>query len=235
MPATIRRNPSKQDLQLLRSRVSVAYDGFVEISASFLAPVGGVSGSDFLLDSEWPARALPNDLPPIQGGPFLLSREIYKQNGLTYINAVYTSAISENGQPRLTISQASERLTFSASKEGLVNVMQSDGTFVSLSGTDTVSFDYWTNTKTFSYAMLDGARFSKRPVGRIVPGYSNFKREGTGAPITLQWSAVNVTTASVETIGKISRYRVTSKFIYQAIEEGSGRNQSIDAFDALTY
>jgi hypothetical protein len=238
MSAIVRRDPTKAGLQLLRSRVNVAYDGFVEVAANFLAPAEGLGANSFLIDSEWPMQNLPAGVPPIQGGPFLLSRDIYKENGLTYVNAIYTSAINDSGGPRITEDRASEKLSFSAYKEKETKVTNQDGSVTTYISTDLVSFDYWSVTQTYSYALLDGASYKTRPGGRIVPGYLNYRRERTGIDKPfIRWEPVNLTTASLEKIGKVRRYRVTSKFVYQAAELDAdfGPSKSLDALAALEY
>jgi hypothetical protein len=93
-------------------------------------------------------------------------------------------------------------------------------------------------TQTYSYALLDGASYKTRPGGRIVPGYLNYRRERTGIDKPfIRWEPVNLTTASLEKIGKVRRYRVTSKFVYQAAELDAdfGPSKSLDALAALEY
>ena len=234
MSATIRRDPAKQGLQLIRSRVNVASDGFVELSATFLAPATGVGAGDFLLDSEWPLPKLPSGVPQIQGGPFLLSRDIYKENGLTYIAAVYTSAVNENGVPRLIIEEASEKLSFSAYKEKEYVEQNSNGTFSSVLSTDLVSFDYWSVSQTFSFALVGAQKIAFRPKGQIVGSYLNFRRQRTGGKAVVEWRKTYITTASVEKVGLVRRYRVTSKPVYEAEEIGVRNPNSFATIDALS-
>jgi hypothetical protein len=198
MPSVVRRDPNKQGLVLLSSNVSVADDGFVSIAARWLAPASGLSSGDFQLDSPWPAP-LPIGLPPLQGGPYLAARNFGKQNGLTVIDTTYVSAVFPL---RLIKSAASSKASFSGYAE------DSEGR------SGSISFDYYTVTRSFSYATVGFVQIQK-PVSRPY-GIFNLRREGSFQLVG--YRATQTLTATRETVGRVNRFVVTANSIYEQID-----------------
>lgn len=213
MPSTVIRSASKTGLVLLESRVSVANDGLVTIDASFLAPAAGLNSSDFQLDAAWPsAFALPPGTPSLQGGPYLLSRNASKQNGLTTIQAQYVSATNP---VRQAWSESTEKLTFSGFAES-----------GALSGS--LSFDYYTRVQTITYTVIAPNVFNLQPTGEVGRRF-NIRQEGASNLVTTQ--EVQTISSSRETIGPVSRISVTARRI---IEQGNLPAIGFSAFNGVT-
>jgi len=203
MPSTVIRSAQKAGLVLIESRVSVANDGLVTIDASFLAPTSGVALNTFDLDASWPSIfALPPATPTLQGGPYLLSKNVSKKNGLTIVQAQYVSATNP---VRVAISESTEKLTFSGYAEQTQNNTTTSGS---------LSFDYYASTQTATYTLIAPTVYSPTVSGRIGAKF-NFRREGEDRLITLAETETLV--SSDETLGKVSRISVTARRI---IEQG---------------
>jgi hypothetical protein len=217
MPSTIIRSASKPGLVLLESRVAVAADGLVTISARFLAPAAGLGASSFSLDSSWPSQfSLPPSTPNLQGGPYLLSKSVSKQNGLTVIDAEFISAASP---VRRAVSEATEKLTFSGYKESKTSAGVISGS---------LSFDYYTTAQTFSYTVIAPNTSKIEPKGKI--GYKfNTRAEGVSSLVTVQ--EVEILSHSRETLGKVDRISITSRRIY---EQGGSPEIKFSPFTGLT-
>ena len=204
MPSTVIRSASKTGLVLLESRVSVANDGLVTIDASFLAPAAGLNSSDFQLDAAWPrAFALPPGTPSLQGGPYLLSRNASKQNGLTTIEAQYVSATNP---PRLAFSESVEKLTFS----GFAERRSGGGESV----TGSVSFDYYTRSQTVTYTVIAPNAFNVQPSGEIKEIF-NVRIQGSSAMVA--YKQISILTQSRETLGPVNRVSVTARRVFEQI------------------
>lgn len=199
MPSTIVRSASKTGLVLLESNVSVGTDGLVTIDTRFLAPVAGV-GSQFDLDAAWPgAFALPPSTPSLQGGPYLLSKNVSKKNGLTIVQAQYVSA---SNPPRVAISESTEKLSFSGYAE-------------SGSLTGALAFDYYTTTKTATYTLVAPNLFRYQPSGAIGRRF-NFRREGNFSLVATE--EVETISTNREIVGKVTRVSVSAR---RVIEQGN--------------
>jgi len=198
MPAIVRRDPNKQGLVLLSSNVSVADDGFLSIAARWLAPESGLSSGDFQLDSPWPS-VLPAGLPPLQGGPYLAARNFSKQNGLTVIDTTYVSAVFPL---RLIKSAASSKASFSGYAE------DSEGR------SGSISFDYYTVTRSFSYATVGFIKIEK-PVSQP---YSIFNMRREGSFQLVGYRTTQTINATRETIGPVNRFVVTASSIFEQID-----------------
>lgn len=208
MPSTVIRSASKTGLVLLESRVSVANDGLVTIDASFLAPAVGLNSSDFQLDAAWPSVfALPPGTPSLQGGPYLLSRNASKQNGLTTIQAQYVSATNP---VRVAKTVSTEKLTFAGSAE-----QSATSALGTASASGSLSFDYYTEAETFAYALIGGATYSEKPKGNIGRQF-NIRREGAWNLVTTQ--EIETILSSSETLGQVTRFSITAK---RVIEQGN--------------
>jgi hypothetical protein len=217
MPSTIIRSASKSGLVLLESRVAVAADGLVTISASFLAPAAGLLSTDFALDTSWPSQfSLPPSTPALQGGPYLLSKSVSKQNGLTVIDAEFISAANP---VRRAVSESTEKLTFSGYKESETSAGVISGS---------LSFDYYTTAQTFTYTVIAPNSSKVEPKGKI--GYRfNTRAEGVSSLVTTQ--EVEILSHSRETLGKVDRISITSRRIY---EQGNAPKISFSPFGGLT-
>lgn len=198
MPSIVRRDSTKNGLVLLNSNVSVAEDGFVSISARWLAPAAGLGAGDFVLDSLWPLTSapLPTGVPQTQGGPYLLNRNIVKQNGLTYVDTTYVSAL---GPLRLSISATSSKSSFSGYAE------DEDG------NSESLSFDYHVVSRTYSYAVV-GEYKLEQPPAAPGPKY-NYRQEGKSGLVT--YKPTKSVTGTRETLGRVNRYQITATSIYE--------------------
>lgn len=205
MPSIVIRSASKTGLVLLESRVSVANDGLVTIDASFLAPAAGLNSSDFQLDAAWPSVfSLPPGTPSLQGGPYLLTKNASKQNGLTTIQAQYVSATNP---VRVAKSVSTEKLTFAGFAEQ--SATSSLGT---ASASGSLSFDYYTEVETFTYALVGGATYSQKPKGKIGRRF-NIRREGNSRLVTTK--EVETIVSSSETLGQVSRFSITARRVIE--------------------
>jgi hypothetical protein len=200
MPSIVRRNSAKNGLVLLNSNVSVAEDGFVSINARWLAPAAGLGQGDFLLDSEWPlaSAALPAGMPQIQSGPYMLNRTIVKQNGLTYVDTTYVSAL---GPLRISISATSSKSSFSGYAEN------DDG------DSESLSFDYHVVSRTYSFAVV-GEYALRQPPAAPGPIY-NYRREGRNGLV--RYKPTKSVTGTRETLGRVNRYQLTASSIYEQV------------------
>jgi hypothetical protein len=198
MASTVVRNPNKTGLVLISSNVSVAEDGFINVTARWLAPVAGLSATDFILDSEWPRNAapLPTGMPNNQGGPYLVGRTIVKQNGLTFVDTNYATAVAP---VRIISNSSSSRASFSGYAE------DDEG------NSGSISFDYHTVTRTYSYATVTNVPMPQPPAAP--GGIYNFRQEGKYDLV--RYIAAKTVTAQKETIGRVSRFQVTASSIYE--------------------
>lgn len=204
MPATIQRNPAKTGLTLLSSQTSVAEDGFVRVTARFLAPAAGLADTDFLIDSAWPLATLPVGLPATQGGPFLVERTIQKESGLTYVDAVYATALLPVRSNR---SESVEQATFDG--YGEVTVTNEGGT-TTTSGS--LKFDYYTTAVTLSYALVVPNAYSITPTGSVSAPFNIRKTGQDGIVATKQTDLVS---SSREIVGRVSRVSVTARRVIE--------------------
>lgn len=196
--ATI-RNASKTGLVLLESRIEVAEDGFVSIPAKFLAPASGLQYGDFDLDSVWPLSSFPAGLPTLQGGPYLASRTIKKQNGLTYIDANYVSALNP---VRVSISESDGKASFS----GYAPPVQVGLTFTEPAAL--LSFDYTAVAVTHSYAVIGSNTYNPPdPEGRVGDRYNVVMINGWNRIATVK---KDIITRNVEKVGRVQRVSVTA-------------------------
>jgi hypothetical protein len=202
MPSTVQRNTAKTGLVLLESQVSVSDDGLVTLSTRFLAPSTGFSAATFANDAPWPLPQLPSGLPALQGGPHLNTYAVQKQNGLTFIDATYVSAVNP---PRAATSTATEKLTFSGFAE--TSTSTALGT---ASASGSLSFDYYTRSMTRSYTVIAPNTY-RAPVSGQIGARFNERREGNAALVTT--STQEFVTESVETIGRVSRISRTARRI----------------------
>lgn len=206
MPANVIRASSAQGLTLLESNVSVANDGLVTITARFLAPAAGYNPATFALDESWPVAALPTGVPPLQGGPYLLTHEVKKENLLTIILATYVSALNP---PRLVVEEATEQRSFSGSFF--------DGRSITLFGNESasISFDYFTTAQTISYAIIAPNLVEIKPVGTIGARF-NVKSEGSYRGVfNIPIKETEFITTSRTTIGKVARVSATARKILE--------------------
>jgi hypothetical protein len=202
MPSIVRRDSTKNGLVLLNSNVAVAEDGFVSINARWLAPAAGLGPNDFLLDSEWPlvAAPLPTGMPQIQAGPYLLNRNIVKQNGLTFVDTTHVSALAPL---RISVNATSSKSSFSGYAE------DKDG------NSESLSFDYHIVARTYSYATVGNFTFQQPPAG---PGpIYNYRREGKNGLVTYKPS--KTVTGTRETLGRVNRFQITATSIYEQNNE----------------
>lgn len=193
---------------MLNSNVAVADDGFVQINARWLAPAAGLAANDFAIDSEWPLASapLPVGLPQIQAGPFLTTRTINKENNLTFVETVYVSAVAPL---RIAIAVNTARASFSGYAEDKNGFSES------------LSFDYHTANKTYSYAVV-GSIPLQQP-GAAPGGIYNLRREGKQGLVRYRASKTVVGTR--DTIGRVNRYTVTASAIYEQIDpDNAGQN-----------
>ena len=216
MASTVVRNPNKTGLVLISSNVSVAEDGFINVTARWLAPVAGLSATDFILDSEWPRNAapLPTGMPNNQGGPYLVGRTIVKQNGLTFVDTNYATAVAP---VRIVSSSSSSRASFSGYAE------DDEG------NSGSISFDYQTVTRTYSYATVGNVSIQKPPTAPV--GIYNFRKEGKYRLVRFVPS--KTITAQKETIGRVNRFQVTASSIYEQDDPDSFSNYIHDASGAV--
>jgi hypothetical protein len=208
MPVTIRRSTARTGLVLLSSSVEVAADGLVTIPARFLAPDAGLSSSDFLLDSAWPSTIpLPLGMPGIQGGPFLVSRSISTSTGLTFIDALYVSALNP---VRLVEEFATEKKNFNGF------FFQSS----TIGGTQqqSLSFDYFTTAVTHSYALIEPNLFDSKPSG-IIGDKFNIVSSGQSGLVEVQIREEETVERAKTRVGKVSRIQTTVRRIL--VQDGS--------------
>jgi hypothetical protein len=208
MPATVVRNPEKLGLTKLSSNVTVAEDGLVRVTAQFLAPSTGLAESVFQLDSSWPVADLPIGLPPSQGGPYLVERNIRKENGLTLVDATYATALSTI---RFARSEATELATFSGFAEGTVT----DALSVTTGG-GALAFDYYATSVTLSYALIAPNAFTITPSGLVSQPF-NIRKQGLSQLVKTKQR--DLISTSRETVGRVMRVSVTARRI---IEQDSG-------------
>lgn len=201
MPANVIRASSAQGLTLLESSVAVANDGFVTITARFLAPASGYNPATFALDEPWPVAALPTGVPNLQGGPYLLSHEVKRENLLTIVSATYVSAINP---VRVSVEEATEQRAFSG-------FLFTSGTFT---GTrqQSLSFDYFTTAQTINYAVIAPNVVEIKPVGAIGERF-NVKNEGVQGLVQIK--ETEFITTSRSTVGKVSRVSATARRILE--------------------
>ena len=225
MPSTVIRSASKTGLVLLESRVSVANDGLVTIGSRFLAPASGLTASDFQIDSSWPPGfVLPPSTPVLQGGPYLLNKNVSKQNGLTVVDAEYISATNP---PRLAFSESVEKLTFSGYAERIRNGE-------SISGS--LSFDYYSKSQTVTYTVIAPNVFNVQPSGQVGTQF-NFRYEGVASLVG--YRQISILSQSRETLGKVDRVSVTARRVFEqqpltnAILSGGETNFNGLAFNAV--
>lgn len=219
MASTVRRNPNKNGLVLLGSDVSVAQDGFVTVTARWLAPSAGVSGDLLALDSGWPGDVpLPVGMPINQGGPYLVSRKINKANGLTTIDTVHVTAIAP---VRLSVSVTSSRAAFSGYAESTNNndepISQS------------LSFDYDQISRTYSYATINA---KERRVPPSSPGII-YNRRSEGASGLVKVRPAQTITGERTTVGPVHRISITSTTIYEQYSDNVGGIAVYDSSDTL--
>jgi hypothetical protein len=202
MPSIVRRSSSKSGLVLLESRVAVADDGLVTIEARFLAPATGLLPATFRNDAPWPVRDLPLGLPALQGGPYLNTFSVQKQNGLTFIDATFVSAVNP---VRVATSTATEKLSFSGFAES-----STSEPLGSASATGSLSFDYYTRSMTKSYALIAPNTFSAPVKGEIGVRF-NERREGLSSLVAAQ--PQELITESIDQLGFVLRVTRTARII----------------------
>jgi hypothetical protein len=204
MPSTVQRNSTKTGLVLLESRVSVGDDGLVTLEARFLAPVAGFSPALFSNDSPWPLvqAPLPLGLPSLQGGPYLNTYSVQKENGLTFIDAKFVSATNP---VRVATSTATEKLNFSGFAES-----STSGVLGTASATGALSFDYYTRSMTKTYTVIAPNTFAAPVQGEIGARF-NVRREGLSSLVTT--SEQEFVTESIEVLGLVSRVSRTARRI----------------------
>jgi len=216
MASTVVRNPNKTGLVLISSNVSVAEDGFINVTARWLAPVAGLSATDFLLDSEWPRNAapLPTGMPNNQGGPYLVGRAIVKQNGLTLVDTNYTTAVAP---VRIVSSTSASRASFSGYQEDKKG------------NSGSLSFDYHTITRTYSYATVGNVSIETPPVAP--GGFYNIRREGKADLV--RYSMSKTVTATKETVGRVNRFQITATGIYEQDDPDTFTDKIHDASSSV--
>jgi hypothetical protein len=212
MASIVVRNPAKTGLVLVSSNVSVAEDGFVSVGARWLAPVAGLSQNDFLLDSEWPLSVapLPAGIPNVQGGPYLIGRNIVKQNGLTFVDTSYVTAVAP---VRIVSSSSSSRASFSGYAED------------DKGNSGSLSFDYHTVTRTFAYATVGNVSIKQPP--SAPSGRYNIREEGKSSLVNFVPS--KSITAQKETLGRVSRFQITASSIYEQDDPETSSNYIHDS------
>lgn len=206
MAATVRRNPNKQGLVLLSSDVTVAQDGFVTVTASWLAPASGLSQSLLAVDSMWPSDVpLPVGMPTNQGGPYCVTRKIKKANGLTTVDTVFVTAVAP---VRLSVSVSSARAAFS----GYAEATNNNDEPISQS----LSFDYDQISRTYSYSTINN---KERRVPPSSPGVI-YNRRSEGASGLVRVRPARTVTGERTTIGPVHRISITSSTIYEQYDDG---------------
>lgn len=162
MPSTIVRSAQKTGLVLLESSCSVAEDGMVTVNAEFLAP-STKNTSGFDLDAPWPESiALPVGLPSLQGGPFVLTRNINKKHGLVFISATYVSAVSP---PRFVTTFTTETKSFNGQAESAAGSI------------GVLAFDYTCETESLSFCLIGLGFYNLQPSAKVLRQF-NFQRSG---------------------------------------------------------
>ena len=197
MSATIVRNPAKLGLTLLSSNVTMADDGFIRVTATFLAPATGLGVATFAEDARWPLGTPPANLPLNQGGPYLTERTFQKENGLTTISAVYVTAANP---PRVARSESTSKATFSGYKD-------------SETGSGSLSFDYYTTSVTLSYALIYPTVFSVIPSASISTRAFNIRGEGNLFLVPL--AKLQTFSSQRERVGKVARISITADMLYE--------------------
>jgi len=220
MPSIVQRSESKSGLVLLESRVAVADDGLVTIEARFLAPIAGVPLGSFEQDALWPAEVFPAGVPKLQGGPYLRTYSAQRQNGLTFIEATYLSAVNP---VRVATSIATERLSFSGFAE-----TSTAGPLGSASASGSLSFDYYTRSMTKSYTLIAPQTVSIELSGQIGARF-NERSEGQSSLVTT--NEEEFVTESIEVLGAVSRVTRTARRI---IVQGETPQIELDAFRGAT-
>jgi hypothetical protein len=220
MPSIVQRSESKSGLVLLESRVAVADDGLVTIEARFLAPISGVPLGSFEQDALWPAQVFPAGVPKLQGGPYLRTYSAQKQNGLTFIEATYLSAVNP---VRIATSTATERLSFSGFAE-----TSTAGPLGSASASGSLSFDYYTTSVTQSYTLIAPNIFSAPVNGQIGVRF-NIRTEGQSSLVTT--NEEEFVTQSVEVLGAVSR---VTRTVRRIIVQGETPQIQLDPFRGAT-
>jgi hypothetical protein len=203
MASTVQRNSAKTGLVLLESRISVADDGLVTIDARFLAPAAGLAPATFGNDAPWPFPQLPSGLPNLQGGPYLNTYSVQKENGLTFIDAKFVSAVNP---VRIATTTDTEKLNFSGYAE-----TSTSGPLGTASASGSLSFDYYTRSMTRSYTLVAPNAFSA-PVSGSIGARFNIRREGNPNLVTTEQQ--QFVTESIENIGVVSRISRTARRIF---------------------
>jgi hypothetical protein len=204
MASIVRRNSAKSGLVLLESSVSVAEDGFINVMAFWLAPQAGLGANDFALDSPWPISAapLPAGMPPNQGGPYLSRRNIFKKNGLLYVETSYVTAAFPI---RIVETSSSAKASFSGYQE------DENG------GTSSLSFDYHSVSRTFAYTTVGIVRLESPAAAP--QGMYNIRREGVANGVRAL--PAKTVTATRERIGVVNRFTITATGIYEQVTGGT--------------
>jgi hypothetical protein len=199
MPATIIRNPSKRQLTLISSQSQVQDDGLVTVTAEFLPPESGLDETTFRLDSPWPLSTPPIGIPPIQGGPFLVSRTIEKREGILMVAALYTSAVNP---PRVVKSQSESQQRFSgygSSEDG-----ETSGS---------VAFDYTATQVNVSYAIVRGNAFVVEP--DVVDPKNTTNVSIQGDPGLVNIVTTQIKSEEKQDFGLVTRITKSSSMLYQ--------------------
>jgi hypothetical protein len=210
---TLHRKPGKTGLVLLEAQVSVADDGFVSVASRFLAPQAGLAANDFAIDSNWPLSTLPAGLPSNQGGPYLASKTIKKQNGLTTVDAIYVTAVNPI---RTVVSSSDTTGSFSGWAAPQPRTDPSQGNlgvgFVDAGGL--LVFDYVATTVTTSYSLVEPNQISPQ----IKRGFIKrvYNQQSVGAWWRVGQAPHFVQTTTEEVVGRVKRISVTSTPKYQA-------------------
>ena len=235
MPATIVRSPQHRGLVLLESSVNTEPDGFIQVRAKFLAPEDN-STADFVIDSPWPLREPPKNIPPNQGGPYLHQWQTKFENGLVYIDATYVTALAPI---RVLTSRSTERRSFSGRDE----ITQFSGTVFSsgpaggagptpgtlVTFVETLTFDYMANTATNRYAVVAPNRTYLPPTAPVPGPRFNERRQGSTRNL-VRATVVATSEGSAEKVGRVRRVSITTSRVYEQNVTGAvGRRTIKDA------
>lgn len=200
--AIVHRAQGATGTVLVSSSVDVASDGFVQISARFLLPQTSVP--NFAPYSPWPQQSKPSGTPAnLQGGPFLISKTIKKENGLVFADCVYVSALHPI---KPSIDASINVASFSGYAEDRLGNSQS------------ISFDYYQVVRTYEYATVGQTKMLIPPVA---PGLRfNDRTEGKNGLVQIGWK--KSTTGSKKETGPVVRWSITSTGTYYQINTDVG-------------
>ena len=196
----------------------MAQDGFVTVSASWLAPATGVSADLLVLDSPWPSNVpLPAGMPYNQGGPYLVTRKIQKSKGITTIDTVFVTAVAP---VRVSVSVSSSRAAFNGYAESVKNEEPIS---------ESLSFDYDQISRTFNYATISNRQ-------RFIPSSSPgliYNRRSDGESGLVSYRSAETINGERTTIGPVHRISITSSTIYEQSDPDTPATTTYDSTGTL--